>query len=191
MHHGCANTHINKTNNHQQHTYRWQKPRIILALYIMSAAISMRRIMYMLRKYLSSSSFVAVTWLPGGSTRCVLKGVTCRWAARTVYPNSTAARVHPNNPLLYTPNRRFLYTILYSRSTHNKAQAFKLALRTSTVMDSPSALAKPRWLAGTIPAANVLAPYDPCMHREACRNRPSIVQQPYRCRNPFPMQAGW
>lgn len=65
-------------------TYRWQKPRIILALYIMSAAISMRRMMYMLRKYCSSSALVVVTWLPGASTRCALKGVTC---ARAVCPN--------------------------------------------------------------------------------------------------------
>ena len=69
----------------QDGAYRWQKPRIILALYIMSAAISMRRMMYMLRKYWSSSALLVVTWLPGGSTRCALKGVTC--VERAVCPN--------------------------------------------------------------------------------------------------------
>ena len=34
--------------------YKWQKPRMYLALYIMSAAISMRRIRYMAVKNFSS-----------------------------------------------------------------------------------------------------------------------------------------
>ena len=38
-----------------------------LALYIMSAAISIRRIRYMVSKYFMSSDFVVVTVVPGPS----------------------------------------------------------------------------------------------------------------------------
>lgn len=38
-----------------------------LALYIMSAAISIRRMRYMVSKYFSSSDFVAVTVVSGAS----------------------------------------------------------------------------------------------------------------------------
>lgn len=57
--------------------HRWQKPRIYFALYIMSAAISILRIRYIVWKKPSSSSFVVVTSVEGGSIRCVAYGITC------------------------------------------------------------------------------------------------------------------
>lgn len=46
-------------------------------LYSMSALISMRRMRYISRKYLMSSSLVAVTVVLGGSTLWAVKGFTC------------------------------------------------------------------------------------------------------------------
>ena len=48
-----------------------------LALYIMSAAISIRRMRYMVSKYFSSSDFVAVTVVSGASMWCATYGLTC------------------------------------------------------------------------------------------------------------------
>ena len=48
-----------------------------LALYIMSAAISIRRIRYMVSKKVSSSALVVVTVGEGGSMRCALYSFTC------------------------------------------------------------------------------------------------------------------
>ena len=64
------------TNINQQEAHRWQKPRMNFALYIMSAAISSRRILYMVSKKPSSSSCVVVTVVDGGSILCDLYGLT-------------------------------------------------------------------------------------------------------------------
>ena len=48
-------------------THKWQKPLMSLALYIMSAAISMRRILYMSSYKCSSSSTLVSTTLLGAS----------------------------------------------------------------------------------------------------------------------------
>lgn len=51
-----------------------------LALYIMSAAISMRRILYMSSYRCSSSSMLVSTTLLGASILCALAGSTCTQA---------------------------------------------------------------------------------------------------------------
>jgi hypothetical protein len=48
-----------------------------LALYIMSAAISIRRIRYMVSKNCISSALLVVTCGEGGSMRCALYSITC------------------------------------------------------------------------------------------------------------------
>ena len=53
-------------------SHRWQKPRIILALYCMSAAISSLRMRNMVSKKCINSVLVVVTAVPGGSMRCAL-----------------------------------------------------------------------------------------------------------------------
>lgn len=58
-------------------THKWQKPRMNLALYSISAAISMRRILYMLVKNFSSSALSVVTVVLGGSILCAANGLTC------------------------------------------------------------------------------------------------------------------
>ena len=47
--------------------HRWQNPLMNFALYIMSAAISIRRMRYMVSKYVMSSDLVVVTVVPGPS----------------------------------------------------------------------------------------------------------------------------
>jgi hypothetical protein len=56
----CALLHMLLRMTPADITYRWQKPLMSLALYIMSAATSMRRIRYM-SVYMSSSSFRLVS----------------------------------------------------------------------------------------------------------------------------------
>lgn len=57
-----------------EETYKWQKPRMNFALYIISAAISIRRILYIISKKLSSSALLVFTEVDGGSILCVLYG---------------------------------------------------------------------------------------------------------------------
>ena len=59
------------------------------ALYIMSAAISMRRILYMISKKPSSSCLFVFTDVEGGSMRWVLYGLTC-----DISQNHQKTRVH-------------------------------------------------------------------------------------------------
>ena len=64
------------------------------ALYIMSAAISMRLMRYMAVKNLRSWSLLVFTLVPGGSILCVAYGVTCKHA--TVHCQRQAwKRYHP------------------------------------------------------------------------------------------------
>lgn len=51
-------------------THRWQNPLMNLALYIMSAAISILLYLYMVSKNLISSSLFVVTEVEGGSILC-------------------------------------------------------------------------------------------------------------------------
>ena len=53
-------------------THKWQNPLMNFALYIMSAAISILRILYIVVKKYSNSSLLVVTVVDGGSILCVL-----------------------------------------------------------------------------------------------------------------------
>lgn len=59
-------------------THKWQNPLMNFALYIISAAISIRRILYMVVKKYNSSSLLVFTEVDGGSILCVLYGLTCK-----------------------------------------------------------------------------------------------------------------
>ena len=56
-----------RTEAVQGGAYKWQNPLMNFALYIISAAISMRLIRYMVSKNLRSSDFVVVTVVSGAS----------------------------------------------------------------------------------------------------------------------------
>ena len=50
-----------------QRPHKWQNPLMNFALYIMSAAISIRRMRYIVSKYFISSDLVVDTVVPGPS----------------------------------------------------------------------------------------------------------------------------
>ena len=68
----------------KRQTHKWQNPRMNLALYIMSAAISILLYLYMVSKNFISSSLLVVTEVEGGSILCAEYGRTCKSPTRCV-----------------------------------------------------------------------------------------------------------
>ena len=54
-------------HGYRQSAYKWQNPLMNFALYIISAAISILRMRYIVSKYFISSDFVVDTVVPGPS----------------------------------------------------------------------------------------------------------------------------
>lgn len=80
-------------------THRWQNPRMNLALYIMSAAISILLYLYIVSKNFISSSLLVVTEVEGGSILCAeygrtykLKRLLRRRIAHRILINTGSAR---------------------------------------------------------------------------------------------------
>lgn len=70
--HACAAMQTLHAHCYMPAAHRWQKPRISFALYIMSAAISMRRMVYMSAYIDLSSPRLVSTAAGGGSILCAL-----------------------------------------------------------------------------------------------------------------------